>query len=104
MPFDCRLPHCPYNPVRLQSLLSPSLRQPFENFSFKIQRQNCPLSLSYVYTPFTLYARSLLTMRIRYDEFSQCAQKQVYVIPVIKLLIFIVMNKVIKRKRKNQGN
>ena len=59
----CRLPHSPYDLVRSQSLLSPSLRQPFKNLSFIIQRQNCQLSFFCIYTPFTLYmyARSLCT-------------------------------------------
>ena len=64
------LPHYPYNLLRSQSLLSPSLRQLFGNFPFRIQCQKCLLSFSCIYTPFTLYARSLLTMRICYDEFS----------------------------------
>ena len=37
--------------------------------------------------PFSLYAQLLLTMRICFDEFSQCTRKQVYVILVINLLI-----------------
>ena len=45
----------------------------------------------HMYTPFTLYAQSLLTMRICYDEFSQRTREQVYVTLVIKLLIFIIM-------------
>ena len=53
-------------------------------------RTACFLFPAY-YTPFTLYARSLLTMRTCYDEFSQRARKQLYVILVIKLLIFIIM-------------
>ena len=44
-----------------------------------------------MYTPFTLHARSLLTMHICYDEFSQCTRKRVYVILVIKLLIFNII-------------
>ena len=87
-----RFPHYPYNFLRSQPLLSPSLRQPFKNFSNRMQRQNCPLSFSCIYMPFTLYAQSLLTMRTCCNEFSQSTRKQVYVIVVIKLLIFIIMD------------
>ena len=90
----CRVPHHPYNLVRSQSLLSTPLRQLLKNFLFRVQRQNCPLSFSciHVHMPFTLCDWLLLTMSIFYDKFSQCTWEQVYVILVIKLSIFIIMN------------
>ena len=64
-------PHRPYNLVKSQPLLSPSLRQPFKNFSNRIQRQNCPLSFTCIYMPFTLYARSWWIQSV-YTEASVC--------------------------------
>ena len=43
-------------------LPSPSLPHPLKNFSFRMQLQNCLLSFSCMYTPFTSYARLLLTL------------------------------------------